>query len=149
MDAAEREAVARIGEEALAGTFARYGMSRLARGLTSEYDVTWANDVAFLSVVVEPRDAFCLYVGHLVDGKLPPSVGDVPWHYLDVDYFFEHSGVEPPERPPMRPRPEELAESLHAYDEALGDVVGPVLEGDTALLRSVVAGAAARPENDE
>lgn len=143
------DGVATAVERALPNTLRRFGLRRVSPALTTDPEVpaaTWANDEAFIAVLVEPREPFVLYIGRLVGGHLPayPVPGPDGWHYLDVDFFFTRAGF------PLLPRPSEpppaaLADALAPYDEHLPSLTGDTLQGDFAVLDELIAGARSQP----
>ncbi len=111
---AEAEAYAPVCERAFATPLRRYGLRRVRDGLSEHVpEVAWANDHAFVAVMVDPRDGVFVYVGRLVDGAVPPYSGPPggPTHWLDMGFFLRTPGcrcrlrsASPRPRPSGSPR---------------------------------------------
>ncbi len=138
-------------ERALERQLHEFELRRTRPGLTTDVPaVTWANDVAFLAIVFEPRGPFVVYVGRLVDGDVPAYPAGGTWDYLDVDFFFEAAGLPLPTTDHVPPgSADHLGVMLEAYANHLAAIAGRTLSGDLTQLDRLVSRARSVPDDDE
>ncbi len=148
----DSERYAIVCEQAFADLIRTYGLRRVQEGLTEFVpELAWANDRAFLAVMFDPRDAFCVYVGRLVDGSIPPysAPPGTGFSWLAMDFVLEDAGLPLPPTEHVDPsNAQRLLTLLEPY-AAHADVVAPVLRGDFAKFDELTERAESQVDDDD